>query len=517
MTHQPRHERIAAVVPAGFAAVVVAAYVLTRIMGGFGDDWRPDHFDEWRNLSLAQRFVESGVLAAEEPIGSPNGLARDISDRNRSLGIAALYAGWLVSAPLPIAHFKVLVLAFLLLYLVGMASLLRSLDVRLWAILPALLAIGALPTDAMLLGPAIAAPSTLSLGLLCFALVAHLGIARHAASPSAVRTRPRVTGWWVLLIVTAGLLASIYPLTLIVFGVLVAVDVLARPQLLRSVYARSMAITAGLGSLLLFANEWQTDLASTASHLANLFVLDQIWHHENLHVYRLDYLVLPPILVLALFGTGAVLAGEAPESASDSGRPRAWLAAAFLGPLLAYAGYHLFGVGLVLPYQRIGLYLNFGAILVSAVAVEHLLGAIEARRKGWWARGVGVGVISLAIVFSPRADPPYEGEKSVIRPRPALEAAAHRIARDYSPPSRIFSSPLDGLFLEALTGLRVAPESLDALLSGTPPPILDCAAGFEIVVGKNSCPNYVLAFRVDDVLVYAKRAGSAAADVRGRE
>ena len=58
------------------------------------------------------------------------------------------------------------------------------------------------------------------------------------------------------------------------------------------------------------------------------------------------------------------------------------------------------------------------------------------------------------------------------------------------------------MFLEALTGLRAAPASLDALLTGAPPPRLDCGAGWEIVVGPCPCPGYTMDFRVGGVPVF---------------
>jgi hypothetical protein len=489
------------------AAGLVIFLVLTRILGDLDGDWRPNHFDEWRSLAWAERFLESGTLSREEPVGSPNGLARDISDRNRSLGFVAIYAAWLQLVPQPIAHFKTMVLAFLLLYLGGMVSLLRTLDVRAAAALPAVLAVGAIPTDAMLLGPALAAPSSLSLGLLCFALVAHHRLTRDptTASIGEVDLSRRRTSSWALLITTATLLALTYPLTLIVFGGLVAVDLLAHPRLLQRTYARSIVLLGAIGAIALLTSEWQGDSENTIQHLSELFLVDQGWHLQNFHVYRLDYLVLPVVLLLALFGMGVSLSPNEDDSVGRMPRDRFWIAAAFMGPLVAYGGYQAFGAGLVVPYQRLGLYLNFGAILCAAVAIDHALSAIDASGRSRW---VGLGFVLLvggAILLTPRAAPPYEGERRFVRPSPALEAAAARIASEYDPPARIFALPQDGLFLEALTGLRVAPASLDSLLTGERPPVLDCEAEWEVVVGRNSCPTYALTFRVDDVLVYERR------------
>lgn len=479
---------------AGAVVVVVA----TKILGGLGADWRPSHFDEWRSLALAQRFVESGALVAEEPIGSPNGLARDISDRNRSLGFVALVGAWIKVATKPIAHFKALALGFVLLYLAGVYLLCRAVGVRPWATLPAVLGLGALPTDAMLLGPALAVPSSLSLGLLCFALVAHLRLSNRLPTSGTTRTGL----WWATLIGLAATLAIVYPLTLIVFAGLVAIDGLARPSLRRTRYGRWLGTLGGLGIVLFLLGEWRGDFSSTADHFANLFVLDQTWHLVSFYVYRLDYMVLAPLLLLAFVGAGVSLFEDLPK---DAERDRLWLAAAFLGPVVAVLVYQDLGVGLVVPYQRVGLFLGFGALLCAAVAVERMLVAMEARSYPGWFAAIVIGVSSFSIVFSPRPAPPYEGPLSVLRPEPILEAVAHKIAQKFSPPTRFFAAPRDSLYLEALTGLRASPVSLDALLTGFAPPPIDCEAGWEIIVGQHDCPNYVLAFRVDDFPVYEKR------------
>ena len=465
-------------------AATAVALIAAKILGGFAADWRPSHFDEWRSIALAQRTLESGELAREEPVGSPNGLARDISDRNRSLGFVAVVAAWIAAVPEPIARFKGLALIFLLVYAAGLYALLRAIGVRAWAALPALLALGTIPTDSMLLGPALAVPSSLSMGILCFALAAHVRLADS-------RSRKRV-GWWILLMGGCGALAVIYPLALILFGGLMLTDCLARPELFRTGYAKAMGALASLGSMLLLWAEWRGDFAATGHHLADLFVVDQRWHLVELVVYTLDYLVSPPVLLLAL--AGAVF--------SLSQRPRFWVAAAFLAPLLALAGYHFWGAGLVVPYQRVGLFLAFGALLCTAVAVEEGLRAMESRRFP-----AGSGLITLAalcglILLAPRPSPPFKRTTRLERPPPALEMIAGKIAREHAPPARIYAQPRQSMFLEALTGLRAAPASLDALLTGAPPPRLDCGAGWEIVVGPCPCPGYTMDFRVGGVPVF---------------
>ncbi len=476
-------EQALKVLVAGMAVALVAA----KILGGFGTDWRPSHFDEWRSVALAQRALESGALAFEEPVGSPNGLARDISDRNRSLGFVAVVSAWVALVPEPITRFKGLALAFLLLYAAGVYALCRSVGVRPWAVLPAVLALATLPTDTMLLGPALAVPSSLSLGLLCFALVAHL---RLRDSPAANRA-----AWWVTLIGTCAALAVVYPLSLIVFGGLVLTDCLVRPELLRSRYAKVMGALGLCGFVVFLWAEWHGDFATTGRHLADLFLLDQRWHLVELMVYTLDYLVSPPLLLLAF--AGAVLCLLSPD--------QRWLAATFLGPLLALGGYHFMGAGLVVPYQRVGLFLAFGATLCAAVAVERGLVLIESWRASAWLRLIFVAALCGLIVGVPRPSPPFKRTTRLERPPASLEAIARKLAREHAPPERIHAQPRESMFLEALTGLRAAPASLDSLLTGAPPPVLECDAGWEIVVGPCPCPDYAMAFHVAGTPVFLHR------------
>jgi hypothetical protein len=461
--------------------------VAAKILGGFGADWRPSHFDEWRSLALAQRALESGALGPEEPVGSPNGLARDISDRNRSLGFVVVVGAWLAAVPEPISHFKGLALAFLLLYAAGVYLLCRSVGVRPWAALPAVLALGTFPTDTMLLGPALAVPSSLSLGLLCFALVAHLRL-------SGASTRSQVA-WWVTLIGTCAALAVVYPLTLIVFGGLALAHCLGRPELLRTRYAKVMGVLGLCGFVVFLWAEWHGDFATTGRHLADLFLLDQRWHLVELMVYTLDYLVSPPLLLLAFVGAGLCLLS----------RDRIWLAAAFLGPLLALAGYHFMGAGLVVPYQRVGLFLAFGATLCAAVTVERGLVLIESWRSSGWLRLIFVAALCGLIVGVPRPSPPFKRTTRLERPSASLEVIARKLAREHAPPERIHAQPRESMFLEALTGLRAAPASLDALLTGAPPPVLECDAGWEIVVGPCPCPDCAMAFHVAGTPVFLHR------------
>lgn len=495
-------DRISAslVVGVGFALVAM------RVMGGFDGDWGPDHFDEWRSLALAQRFVESGAIVAEDPVGSANGLARDISDRNRSLGFVAIYAGWLRFAPDPIDALKLLAGGFLFLYIAGAAWLLRTIGVRPLALLPAVLAIGVMPTDARILGPALAVPSSLSLGLCALGWVAHLRLTDAAMTPSGAAATGRPAAWWILFGSVSLLLAVVYPLTLIVMGGLIAVDVLARPSLLRTTYVRLGLITGCVGAAFFVAHEWQGGTRATLAHFANLFLLDQQWHLRHSDEYRLDFLLHPVVMLIAMFGAGIALAGVGDDSEKRLGRNGAWIAAAFIAPFLAYIGYQSFGVGLVVPYQRVGLYLNLGAVLCTGVAADYALRMLEARGVALSAGVPAILVACLGIWFVPRADPPYAGPVREIRPQPALAKAAKRIARDYPTTTTFFAPPLEALFVEGYTGLRADPSALDALLNGEPPPRFRCDGEWDLVIGReHRCARFALAFRVDAVHVYERR------------
>ncbi len=512
-----------------FAFLVVGvgfALVAMRVMSGFEGDWGPNHFDEWRSLALAQRFVESGALVAEDPVGSANGLARDINDRNRSLGFVAVYAGWLRFAPDPIGTLKLLAGGFLFLYVAGAAWLLRTIGVRPLALFPALLAIGVMPTDARILGPALAVPSSLGLGLCALGWVAHLRLTDAAVPPSLVGVPPsfvrvtpsgavatgRPTAWWILFGSVSLLLAVVYPLTLIVMGGLIAVDVLARPSLFRTTYVRLGLITGCVGAALFVTHEWQGGARATLAHFANLFLLDQQWHLRRYDEYRLDFLLHPVVMLIAMFGAGIAIAavGDSVADGDDSekrfGRNGAWIAAAFVAPFLACVVYQSFGVGLIVPYQRVGLYLNLGAVLCTGVAAEYALRMLSARGVARSAGVLAILVACLGIWFVPRADPPYEGPGSEIRPQPALAEAAKRIARDYPTTTTFFAPPLEALFVEGYTGLRADPSALDALLNGMPPPRFRCDGEWDLVIGgEHRCARFALAFRVDAVHVYEQR------------
>ena len=468
-----------------FLLVLLATVIVCfRVFGDFGDDWRPSHFDEWRSLALAQRAVDSGVLAPEEPVGSPNGLARDIRDRNRSLGFVALVALWLELAPQPIEGFKALAMAFLLLYAAGVYSLSRALGFRPWAALLAVLSLGSLPTDSMQLGPGLAVPSSLSLGLLAMGLLAHLRLVSPSAMDRRAARVPRVP-WGLVLLGVCTVLAAVYPLTLIFLGALVGVDLALRPGPRNAPYMLSAAILGALGIVLFLIAEWQGGILATATHLEGLFWLDQTWHLVSLIVYTVDGLVAIPVLVLAFAGAALAL----------TQRSHVWLAAAFLGPLLALAGYHFWGVGLVIPYQRVGLFLAFGAALCTGFAVNRMLAVLEGR---WgprsWAAGMLVAVAGLVLALAPRPAPPFWRLARVERPSPALEVIALHIKHAHGPPERVHAPPREAMFLEALTGLRAPVAALDSLLTGHPPPDLDCGAGWEVVVGDLSCPGYTKVF-----------------------
>ncbi|MDG2334985.1 MAG: hypothetical protein P8Q97_12225 [Myxococcota bacterium] len=466
---------------------VVAIALGAMVLGGFSGDWRPSHFDEWRSIALAERFIQSGALTPETPVGSPNGLARDISDRNRSLGFVAIVAAWLQLAPEPIRLYKGLALLFLLIYGAGVYSLSRKLGTGRWAALFGALTLASLPTDTMLLGPALAVPSSLSLGLLCFALVAHLDLS--AKEPAWPR------GSIALLVATTGLLAVTYLLNLVVFGALVALDTLCRPALARTHYLRSLAAIGFLGLLILLAREAGSVPDDATGHLGKLLLLDQRWHLVSVIAYTVDYMVAPPVLALA--SVGALLSLRRPS--------HFWVAATFLGPLAALGGYVAWEKGLLIPYQRLGLYLGMGAALCAALGVQQIL--VGLRRSGpgsAWIRAVALALLALVVMAWPRPAPPFPRTTRLDRPGPALEVLARRIASSYGPPTTVWAAPGHAMYLEALTGLQIAPSALDALLTGHAPPALDCEAGWDLVVGPCPCPNYTLAFAQSGVPVFVR-------------
>ena len=209
------------------ALIAVTAAVAHLQLGRYTDDRSPSHFDEWRSVGLARRAIASESLTREKPVGSPTGLARDISDRNRLLGFVALVAAWILATGEPVAEFKLLALGFLALYAIGLYVLLRTLRAPPLAGLAAVAFIGVLPSNMAVLGPGYAVPSSASLGPLALALAAHQRLAEA----------PAVQGRWVwLAAASAAVLAIMYPLSLLVLAAVVAIDWLARPSLRASRY-----------------------------------------------------------------------------------------------------------------------------------------------------------------------------------------------------------------------------------------------------------------------------------------
>jgi len=473
----------------GLSALValgVSIILGTLILGPYGEDWRPSHFDEWRSVALAQRALDSGSVGPEIPVGSPNGLARDISDRNRYLGFAVLLAAWLAWAPAPIAAFKVLALAFLLLYGAGLYLLCRSLGTNSWAALLAVLTLTGLPTDSMLLGPGLVVPSSLGMGLLCLALFAHRRLSAD---------RPRgVLAMASLLAASTSALALTYPLCVLIFSAFVVFDAACRPSVMRERYFRSLAVVGAAGVALFLARELVSDVGGGFEQLSELFLLDRRWHLVGAIVYPLDYMVSPPVLALAAIG--AYLGFRRPELR--------WVVASFCGPLIALAGYHFFDKGIIVPYQRLGVFLAFGAALCTALAVQGLFDLLAGKQRPGWLSPALIGTLGVVLVVWPRPAPPFPRTTHPDRPDPAIEEIAARIAQDYSAPSTFWSAPWHAVYLEALTGLRVAPVILDAVLIGRPAPPLDCNAGWTLVVGPCRCSNYSLAFVQKGIPVFVR-------------
>lgn len=465
--------------------MAVAALVASMLLADFRLDRRPSHFDEWRTLAWAQQTASTGDLSRRQPVGSPNGLARDISDRNRSLGFVALVAIWNRIANDPVADYKMLALVFVILYVLGLYFLSRELGARHWAAIVAALAIGTTSTDNMLLGLGLAVPSSLSLVLLTLALIGHAKL--------TVRSPARRRLWAMTLSTTGLILAVVYPLSLIFFLSVVAIDCLARPRLIRTGYIRALGCVALAGGMSLLFSESQGDWPTSLAHLSGLFFLDRRWHLVSAIYYDLDYVLSVPLLLLGLIG--AALCARS--------RDQFWVASLLLGPLLIWAGYHFFSLGFIIPYQRLGLYLGLGACVCAAQGLEGILRATETYPLPRWLQAPILIGVALLIILIPRPSPPFESMAQIARPTPAVERIAARLSQSYESPARIYTAPGHAVYVEALAGLRVAPAPLDALLTGRPPPPFDCDEGWEVVVGTIHCPNYELLFQERGVSVFA--------------
>jgi hypothetical protein len=481
------------------ALIAVATLVAYMQLGSYAFDRRPTHFDEWRNVGLARRAIASGTIAHEPPVGSPDGLARDIADRNRETAYVALLAGWILLTGDPVAETKVLVLAFLLLYTLGVYFLARAIGARPFAALAAAAFVGTLPSNLLILGPAYAVPSSASLGFLALALVAHQRLSE----------RPATSGRWTLL--AAGsilILALVYPFSLLVFGLVVGVDLLVRPGLHTRWYATSLVLIGCILAVAVVGLEWQGSAGETARHLSHLLIVHKRWHLLKVFTLPLANLFSFPLLALATVGSIVCLRR----------RETLWIAALLLAPLASWAAYELIGASLVVPYQRVGAYLGFGACLCGGVGLDRVVRVLQEWRAPSWLP-VGVAVALVLLVFAlprvfafPRPSREFTYLERIHRPDSTTREVLAWIGEHYRPPARVYTEPKLSTFVEALTGLRAAPVSLDAHLSARSLPPFDCQAEWEIVVGRIDCAGYREVFRSAWPRVFERRSEADAGD-----
>jgi hypothetical protein len=481
------------------ALIAVATLVAYLHLGGYAFDRRPTHFDEWRNVGLARRAIASGTIAREPPIGSPDGLARDIADRNREAAYVTLLAGWILLTGDPVAETKVLVLAFLSLYTLGMYFLARAIGVRPFAALAAAAFVGTLPSNLLVLGPAYAVPSSASLGFLALALVAHQRLSERATTGS---------GWTLLAAGSILIMALVYPFSLLVFGLVVGVDVLIRPGLHARWYVTSLVLIGCILAVAVVGLEWQGSAGETARHLNHLLIVHKRWHLLKAFTLPLGNLFSYPLLALSAVGSIVCLRR----------RETLWIAALLLAPLASWAAYELLGASLVVPYQRLGAYLGFGACLCGGIGLDRIVRALqEWRVSRWLPAGVAVALVLSVFAFPrvlafPRPSREFTYLERIHRPDSTTREVFEWIGEHYHPPARVYTEPKLAMFVEALTGLRAAPVSLDAHLTTSRLPPFDCRAEWEIVVGRIDCPGYREVFRSAWLRVFERRSEADAAD-----
>jgi hypothetical protein len=382
-------------------------------------------------------------------------------------------------------------LGFLVLYAVGLYVLLRTLRAPPLAGLAAVAFIAVLPSNMMVLGPAYAVPSSASLGPLALALAAHQRLTEG----------PAVQGRWILLAAaSAAFLAIIYPLSLIVLAALVAIDWLARPALRASRYGRILAAAAAALGVAFCAFEWRGGIEATARHLRDLLIVTRDWHLADEFALPLGSLAPYPLLALAAVG-----------ACSSARRADArWLAALPALPLAAWCAFEQLGASLVLPYQRVSVYLGLGACVCAALGIASIARGLAKRGARAWLEPTAAGVLVLLVFVYPRGYASLAHLERELRPRASLREAAAWIEEHYRPPARIYTTPWRSAFVEPLTGLRVAPVGLDALLTGTQPPPIDCQEGWEIVIGPVACPGYREVFRSGGLPVFERTTDTPA-------
>jgi len=469
------------------ALIAVATLVAYMHLGSYAFDRRPTHFDEWRSIGLARRAIASGTIAREPPVGSPDGLARDISDRNREAAYVALLAGWILLTGDPVAETKVMVLAFLLLYTLGIYFLARAIGTRPFAALAAAVFVGTLPSNLMVLGPAYAVPSSASLGFLALALVANQRLSERATISSR---------WTLLAAGSILILALVYPFSLLVFGLVVGIDLLVRPGLHARWYATSLVLIGCILAVAFVGFEWQGSAGETARHLNHLLIVHKRWHLLRAFTLPLGYLFSYPLLALAAVGSIMCLRR----------RETLWIAALLLAPLASWAAYELLGASLVVPYQRVGAYLGFGACLCGGIGLDRIVGALQERRAPRWLPAAVVVALVLLVFAFPRPSREFAHLERIRRPDSTTRAVFEWIGERYRAPARVYTDPQLSAFVEALTGLRAAPVSLDAHLTARRLPPFDCQAEWEIVVGRIDCPGYREVFRSAWLRVFERRS-----------
>jgi hypothetical protein len=140
----------------------------------------------------------------------------------------------------------------------------------------------------------------------------------------------------------------------------------------------------------------------------------------------------------------------------------------------------------------------------AALGIASVARGIAKRGARAWLEPAAAGVLVLLVFVYPRGYASLAHLERELRPRASLREAAAWIEEHYRPPARIYTTPWRSAFVEPLTGLRVAPVGLDALLTGTQPPPIDCEEGWEIVIGPVACPGYREVFRSGGLPVFER-------------
>ena len=124
---------------------------------------------------------------------------------------------------------------------------------------------------------------------------------------------------------------------------------------------------------------------------------------------------------------------------------------------------------------------------------------------------MAVALVLLVFAF-PRPSREFAHLERIRRPDSTTREVFEWIGERYRAPARVYTEPQLSTFVEALTGLRAAPVSLDAHLTARRLPPFDCQAEWEIVVERIDCPGYREVFRSAWLRVFERRSEADAID-----